>query len=685
MRKLPFCLLLLTASLLAQTADIAYFRAVMLPANEVPAVTVNGKGMADMVAHVVRDSSGQIVSGTVDFLVRVTLPTDNTATGLHIHSGGPAVAGPVVINTGLTAAANLAIKAGGDIVHRPAQVDGTNAAALAALRGLFTDPTQYYVNIHTTDFPGGIIRGQLQPAIGTVLMGIMSSDNEVPAQTPSATGMGLVVALATLDANGGLATGVTYQSVNYHIGDSTNFTGLHIHLGSAGANGPVVINSAIPSSTLVDPSGNGVVGPYYTEIDPTNATQVATFANLFANPQATYINIHTNAHPGGIIRAQLRTTDRMTFPITLDSANETGTVTNKGTAPSIITVRTLRNEDGSVAAGAVFFDVNYRMSGPANFTGLHIHDAGPGANGPISIPMVPTYDPNFSSDSGFGNYYNWTPGLLSLATLNDIVSNPENHYTNIHTSTDPAGSARAQLAPIVSTVPTIGAAISANLDKNATTVAPGGLISIFGANLVKVATGLSGWAGRVLPSTLNGTSVTIGGKNAAILYVGPGQINAQVPVDVPAGQQAVVVKNTVGPSSSFNVTVAAAAPAIFFAPTAAVLKNADFSLVGAANPARAGDVILVYCTGLGATSATQPTGTLVPPTVISNTAIPVTATMGGKPATVAYAIASPGFAGLYQVALTVPTGLSGSSAIVLTQGGVNSNSVAIPVRSTEPE
>jgi hypothetical protein len=147
----------------AQTADIAYFRAVMLPSNEVPAVNVNGKGIADMIAHVVRDSSGQIVSGSVDFLVRVTLPTDNTATGLHIHSGGPAVAGPVVINTGLSGTVTQAVKGGGGIVHRPVQVDGTNAAALAALRGLFTDPTQYYVNIHTTDFPGGIMRGQLQP------------------------------------------------------------------------------------------------------------------------------------------------------------------------------------------------------------------------------------------------------------------------------------------------------------------------------------------------------------------------------------------------------------------------------------------------------------------------------------------------------------------------------------------
>ena len=79
-------------------------------------------------------------------------------------------------------------------------------------------------------------------------------------------------------------------------------------------------------------------------------------------------------------------------------------------------------------------------------------------------------------------------------------------------------------------------------------------------------------------------------------------------------------------------------------------------------------MILVYCTGLGATSASLPTGTLVPATTTANTTVPVTATIGGKTATVAYAIASPGFAGLYQVAITVPTGVTGNSPIVLTQG-----------------
>jgi hypothetical protein len=131
-----------------------------------------------------------------------------------------------------------------------------------------------------------------------------------------------------------------------------------------------------------------VIGPYYTEIDLTNGVQVSTFLTLFQNPSADYINVHTNTHGGGAMRAQLRPTDTMTFPITLDSANEIGAIKLTGTAPSLITVRTLRNEDGSAAAGTVFFDINYRMAGPASFTGLHIHDAGKGVNGAISILLL---------------------------------------------------------------------------------------------------------------------------------------------------------------------------------------------------------------------------------------------------------------------------------------------------------
>jgi len=91
-------------------------------------------------------------------------------------------------------------------------------------------------------------------------------------------------------------------------------------------------------------------------------------------------------------------------------------------------------------------------------------------------------------------------------------------------------------------------------------------------------------------------------------------------------------------------------------------------------------VLLVYCTGLGDTTPSLTTGAIVPSTGTATTRTAVTATLGGKDATVVYSIASPGFVGLYQVAVTVPSGAAGDSALVLTQGGTKSNKITIPVQ-----
>jgi len=119
--------------------------------------------------------------------------------------------------------------------------------------------------------------------------------------------------------------------------------------------------------------------------------------------------------------------------------------------------------------------------------------------------------------------------------------------------------------------------------------------------------------------------------------------------------------------------VAAVAPAIFFAPVPAVLKNSNFSLVGATNPAHAGDVLLVYATGMGQTTPAIATGALV--TGLCNTR-PVTATIGGSPAAVAYSVASPGFTGLYQINATVPNGVPAGNQVpvIVTVGSTSSPS-----------
>jgi len=368
---------------MAQTADTVFFRAVMLPSNEVPAVAADASGVADLIVHVVRDSSGQVTSGTVDFLVRVKSGIATNGVGLHIHSGNSTVAGPVVIGTNLSAGAPAPLVAGSNVVSRSVQVDGSNATQLTALRGLLVNPDQYYANIHTTEFPGGAARGQLIPAVGRVLMGVMTSENEVPAPPVQATGMAVVVALAAVDPAGKATSGEVYISSTYNMEDRGTFTGFHIHPGLPGSTGPAVLGAALPAGLAIDPSGSGSLGPFPVEMDPTNANSVLTFSNLFLNPGGDYINVHTNQHGGGVMRAQLRPADTMTFPVTMLSANEVAKTNGNMTAPATVTLHTIRNEDGSVAAGTVFFDVDYRFQGSTQITGLHIHDAPAGVNGSI--------------------------------------------------------------------------------------------------------------------------------------------------------------------------------------------------------------------------------------------------------------------------------------------------------------
>ena len=71
---------------------------------------------------------------------------------------------------------------------------------------------------------------------------------------------------------------------------------------------------------------------------------------------------------------------------------------------------------------------------------------------------------------------------------------------------------------------------------------------------------------------------------------------------------------------------------------------------------------------------------LVPPATSFNNTATMTATIGTQPATVIYSIASPGFVGLYQTAVTVPSGVSGPVPLALSVGGTPANVVTLYVQ-----
>jgi uncharacterized protein (TIGR03437 family) len=210
-------------------------------------------------------------------------------------------------------------------------------------------------------------------------------------------------------------------------------------------------------------------------------------------------------------------------------------------------------------------------------------------------------------------------------------------------------------------------------------------MSIYGTNLSPITSDLNGFTGITeLASSMDGVTVTVAGVRAPIYFVSPGQINVQVPFEVAPGQQPVVVTTAGGASAAFTATVASVAPSIFVVDTSgtgAVVKNSDFSLITADNKVKAGDAIVIFSTGLGQVTPAAITGVLLkPPSGSLNNTGTVTVTIGGQNAVVIYSIASPSFAGLYQTAVTVPSGVTGSVALVLTSGTTNSNSVNIAVQ-----
>jgi uncharacterized protein (TIGR03437 family) len=672
-------LFLLTSVSLAQTAETSIFRAILLPASETPAVTnLNAKGVADVTVSVTRDASGQISSGTVDVLARVTFPAAATGIGLGIWAGNPGQTGVLTFNTALSAKSPDSIQANGDSIHLAVQVTPDNTAAVTALRNLYANPAQYYVNVLTSANPNGAMRGALQRSQMVTLMALLSSDNVVPPSYPPGYGAALVVAIGTRDASGNWTSGEIYCSASYSSQDPSTFTTFQIHVGSAGTNGTVIFTAPLPSGIAPPPGGSGSLGPYYTELVTTTALQTGAFTNFFTDPGALYIDVHSSASPNGSLRGQLHSTDSMAFPLLLSSANEPAPTSTTANATANLTLNTLRNEDGSIAAAVFLSDIDYRLPAAAQFFGLYLHQGAAGQSGAADLQVTP----DFHSDIGFGNYFGWSLPFIdafSLSTLNDLVTNPSSYYADLHTIADPGGAARTQLAPPPTTASSITAVLSATLDPNATSLVPGGLISIFGANMAQVATGLNGWSGNTLPFALNGIRLLIGGRPAPLLYVSPGQLNAEVPVDLTGTSALVLVTNASGVIASYTANVASSAPDIFFYPTPAILKNADFSLVTAANPVKSGDAIVVYATGLGQTSPALTTG-LAPAIGSLDGTTPVTATIGGKPATVIYSVASASFPGLYQIGLMVPPVVSGPSPLVLTQGGVASNTVTLAMK-----
>ena len=110
-------------------------------------------------------------------------------------------------------------------------------------------------------------------------------------------------------------------------------------------------------------------------------------------------------------------------------------------------------------------------------------------------------------------------------------------------------------------------------------------------------------------------------------------------------------------------------------------SDAVASLVTADSPARQAEIITIYLVGMGDTNPPVATSNPSPGAEpLARITLPVTVTIGGRTASQIYAGLTPFAVGLYQITLTVPSGISGDMPVVITQNGVEANATVLPVR-----
>ena len=201
-------------------------------------------------------------------------------------------------------------------------------------------------------------------------------------------------------------------------------------------------------------------------------------------------------------------------------------------------------------------------------------------------------------------------------------------------------------------------------------LAPGSIAAIFGSNLNDGTPACStSFVDGKLITSLCGASVTLNDIPAPLFYATPTQLGVQIPFELAGAASAQIVVTVLGQSSTpRTVFLDAAAPGIFAlnqagtGPGAILIAISDVPTLAVAagsvpgvtsRPARRGEFVTIYATGLGVTSLPLATGA---PSAGEETALKATVTIDGLPAAVSFSGTAPGFVGLNQINVAVPEG-----------------------------
>jgi uncharacterized protein (TIGR03437 family) len=421
--------------------------------------------------------------------------------------------------------------------------------------------------------------------------------------------------------------------------------------GSMGNQGSTVVNQSFSDVTYSMTNGNGSGTIAF-------ATSPTPLAALISGQKTFYLSADGNMLLGGAfngfdlivgIKAPSGTAADSTFQGTYYmAALENGTSGSCGASNCIDSFYGSTNSNGQ---GTAISHVRLTTFNAAAYDNTFDHVSNFGADGTYNDGgaeyMVGAGGQAFLGVGG-GQFYSLTVGLKAI------------QYPATAVFLNPIGIVNsASFAPITNSV------------------APGEFVTLFGSGLSPV----TQVASLPFPTMLGGVQVTINSMPAPIYAVSPGQISIVMPFATPTYSFATAqVINNGSKSEPITLYTATSAPGVFTTlqngAGPAAVTHANGAVVTAANPAKAGETLVVYVTGLGAVSPPVKDGTAAPvsplSTVVDSNVFVEITDQNGKfhSTTTVFKGLAPNFAGLYQINFTLPIG---ANAVPSGQSWLNIN------------
>jgi uncharacterized protein (TIGR03118 family) len=270
------------------------------------------------------------------------------------------------------------------------------------------------------------------------------------------------------------------------------------------------------------------------------------------------------------------------------------------------------------------------------------------------------------------------PGLWSLYVGNGGSGGDSN---TVYFTAGPGGQKHGILGSIQPN-PTLAATGVINAAQAAGGCSPNTFMTIKGANLAatKRSIAAADITNSLIPTTVDGVTVTINGAPAFITYISPVQINVVTPAELPtSGTVTVTVSNNTLTSATVSVTAQPVAPALFLIGNYAAALHANNTVVGPTTitnntPAAPGETIVLFGTGFGVTSPAAVSGKVV------STPAPLVLTPAILFDNVAGTVVFSGLiaTGVYQFNVVVPSGLpNGDVPVVASTGGYSSPALVL--------